>query len=134
MIRLTAKPLDAYGRDEFTVTVDGRLVALTHNAALAADFLRELGVANPVRLVEQARKRGSAEAGPPSDQRETWESLIARRDELRGIRGQRIGGEPADEAEHFYTCEHCGQSVDRRDLFSVLHHEQAEHKPLTRSC
>ena len=40
------------------------------------------------------------------------------------------GGEPADEREHFYTCAHCDQSVDMRDLYAVLHHEQAEHDPL----
>jgi hypothetical protein len=59
-----------------------------------------------------------------------WKALVARREKLKGIRGKRLGGEPADEAEHFYTCPTCGQSVDKRDLFAVFHHEQEEHQPL----
>ena len=59
-----------------------------------------------------------------------WKALVARRDNLKGIRGKPIGGEPADEAEHFYACPVCGQAVDKRDLFAVLHHEQEEHEPL----
>jgi len=48
----------------------------------------------------------------------------------RLIRGHRLGAEPADEREHFYTCAVCGQAVDKRDLHAVLHHEQPEHEPL----
>jgi hypothetical protein len=59
-----------------------------------------------------------------------WKALVARREKLNGVRGEPIGAEPADEAEHFYTCTTCGQSVDKRDLFAVLHHEQEEHEPL----
>jgi len=59
-----------------------------------------------------------------------WQNLIARRESLRHVRGRPADGEPADESEHFYTCKHCGQEVDRRWLYAVLHHEQAEHKPL----
>jgi len=47
-------------------------------------------------------------------------------DDLKGVQG----GEPVDEAEHFYTCDTCGQAVDKRDLFAVLYHEQEEHEPL----
>jgi hypothetical protein len=49
---------------------------------------------------------------------------------LKGVRGKQIGGEPADESEHFYVCKACGQAVDKRDLFAVLHHEAEGHKPL----
>jgi hypothetical protein len=60
-----------------------------------------------------------------------WKALVERREELKGIRGKRIGGEPADEVgAFFYTCRMCGQSVDKRDLFAVLHHEQEQHEPL----
>jgi hypothetical protein len=57
-----------------------------------------------------------------------WKALVERRYE-KGFRGERIGGEPADESEHFYVCDACGQAVDKRDLFAVLHHEQEEHEP-----
>lgn len=48
------------------------------------------------------------------------------------ILGQRVGGEPATEVEHFYTCEACGQVVDMRNLGEVFHHEEPGHKPLER--
>lgn len=35
--------------------------------------------------------------------------------------GRRVGGDPADEAEHFVRCG-CGGWVDRRDLGQVLDH------------
>lgn len=50
--------------------------------------------------------------------------------DLAGIRGVRLGGEPADEAEHFYACPACGQAVDCRDLGAVFHHEEPGHEPL----
>jgi len=59
-----------------------------------------------------------------------WKAIVDRRAELKGICGKPIGGEPDAEAEHFYTCSRCGQSVDKRDLFAVLHHEQEEHEAL----
>jgi hypothetical protein len=59
-----------------------------------------------------------------------WKAILDRRDELKGIRGKRVGGEPDNEAEHFYVCDACGQAVDRRDLFAVLHHEIEGHEPL----
>lgn len=46
------------------------------------------------------------------------------------IVGERIGGEPADEAEHFYLCKACQQPVDMRDLAAVFHHEEPGHEPL----
>ena len=51
-------------------------------------------------------------------------------DPLRAIIGQRVGGDPADEIEHFYLCAACQQPVDMRDLFAVFHHEEAGHEPL----
>jgi bifunctional non-homologous end joining protein LigD len=36
----------------------------------------------------------------------------------------------AAEEEHLYECAHCGQSVDKRNLGDVLHHEQPGHEPL----
>ena len=40
---------------------------------------------------------------------------------------KRTGGEPEDEAEHYYVCDECGQAVDMRDIAQVLHHEDAGH-------
>lgn len=37
--------------------------------------------------------------------------------------GKRVGGEPADESEHFMKCETCGGFFDMRDLGNVLEHE-----------
>lgn len=51
-----------------------------------------------------------------------------------GIRGVLIGAEPADERDHFYTCVACGQSVDKRDLGEVFHHEEPNHEPLRRDA
>lgn len=42
--------------------------------------------------------------------------------------GKRVGGEPADEAEHFFICESCGQAVDMRDLVEVFRHDEPGHK------
>jgi hypothetical protein len=39
------------------------------------------------------------------------------------IIGHRVGGEPADEAEHFIKCPTCGNWIDMRDLAQVLEHE-----------
>jgi hypothetical protein len=36
--------------------------------------------------------------------------------------GVPVGGDPADESEHFYQCD-CGAWVDMRDLATVLDHE-----------
>ena len=44
------------------------------------------------------------------------------------IKGKRVGGDPANEADHFYVCEECGQAVDMRDLFQVFHHEEVGHE------
>jgi hypothetical protein len=61
---------------------------------------------------------------------ERWQWMIANRELFKGIRGTPDEGEPADESEHFYVCPLCGQAVDARDLYIVLHHEQPEHEPL----
>ena len=37
--------------------------------------------------------------------------------------GVPVGGEPADESDHFYVCFKCGAWVDMRDLATVLDHE-----------
>lgn len=47
-----------------------------------------------------------------------------------GIVGQRVGGDPLDEAEHFFLCPSCDQPVDMRDLAAVIHHEVPGHEPL----
>lgn len=44
--------------------------------------------------------------------------------------GVREGGDPADEAAHFYLCKACGQPVDMRDQGAVFHHEEPGHGPL----
>jgi hypothetical protein len=38
------------------------------------------------------------------------------------IIGQRVGGEPANEAEHFVKCPSCGGTFDKRDLAQFLAH------------
>jgi hypothetical protein len=58
-----------------------------------------------------------------------WSELIANRDKLKNVRGKSRSPVPS-ERSHFYPCEVCGQAVDKRDLFAVLHHEQPEHEPL----
>jgi hypothetical protein len=36
-----------------------------------------------------------------------------------------------DESEYFYQCQHCGQTVDRRDLRQVFYHDVDDgHEPL----
>lgn len=47
-----------------------------------------------------------------------------------GLFGVRVGGEPENEAGHFYRCKACGQAVDMRDLGQVFHHEEPGHTPL----
>lgn len=37
--------------------------------------------------------------------------------------GERVGGLPAHEAEHFIKCPACGGWIDMRDLGSVFDHE-----------
>lgn len=39
------------------------------------------------------------------------------------IIGQRVDGNPADEAEHFMHCSVCGGYFDMRDLGQVFEHE-----------
>lgn len=48
----------------------------------------------------------------------------------RFVAGERLGGEPPTEADHFYVCAACGQAVDRRDIRQVLWHEVPDHEPL----
>lgn len=55
---------------------------------------------------------------------------MSTRRELNAEMGKRVGGEPADEADHFYICQACGQAVDMRKLGDVLHHEDEGHEPL----
>lgn len=49
-----------------------------------------------------------------------------------GVRIDPITRKPMElqEHEHFYLCATCGQSVDKRDLGQVFHHEEAGHEPL----
>jgi hypothetical protein len=37
--------------------------------------------------------------------------------------GERVGGDPDDEAEHFMRCPACGGWIDMRDLAEVFEHE-----------
>jgi hypothetical protein len=37
--------------------------------------------------------------------------------------GKRVGGEPKNEAEHFFRCKECGGWVDMLDLGAVMDHE-----------
>ena len=47
-----------------------------------------------------------------------------------GIKGHRVGGDPENEEDNFYTCPKCGQAVDMRDLGLVFHHETPDHTPI----
>jgi hypothetical protein len=38
--------------------------------------------------------------------------------------GRRVGGDPANEAEHFIKCGACGGWIDCRDLGAVFEHER----------
>ncbi|RWF79013.1 MAG: hypothetical protein EOS26_03335 [Mesorhizobium sp.] len=46
------------------------------------------------------------------------------------ITGTRHSEPVKDEGEHFYSCQTCGQAVDRRDLRQVIWHEQRGHTRL----
>lgn len=48
----------------------------------------------------------------------------------KGIIGERVGGNPKNEIDNFYCCKACGQSVDKRDLGQVFHHEELGHEPI----
>jgi len=48
----------------------------------------------------------------------------------RGIIGHREGGDPENELDNFYKCVGCGQSVDKRDLGQVFHHEEIDHEKI----
>jgi hypothetical protein len=37
---------------------------------------------------------------------------------------------PRDELIHFELCPMCGQAVDRRDIYAVMHHLPVGHTPL----
>ena len=37
------------------------------------------------------------------------------REELNAEAAKRVGGEPADEADHFMICPTCGQALDMRE-------------------
>jgi hypothetical protein len=49
---------------------------------------------------------------------------------IRRMNGKRLGGEPGNEADYFYKCSVCSQTVDKRDLGEVFHHELPGHDPL----
>ena len=60
-----------------------------------------------------------------------WSSLLANRAKTTAMRATRVGGHvPSGEDDPYYRCSKCGQLVDIRDLFALLHHEQRVHKPL----
>lgn len=60
----------------------------------------------------------------------TNEATEADRELLNQFKGERVGGEPLNEADHFYVCAACGQAVDCRNLGDVFHHEEPNHKPI----
>src|SRR4051812_7663909 len=53
------------------------------------------------------------------------------REQLKHVRGRIVGDEPGEESEHSYSCSECGQAVDRRSLYQVLHHEEVDHEPMS---
>jgi hypothetical protein len=52
------------------------------------------------------------------------------REEMNALRSERSGGEPENEAMHFYICKASGQAVDKRRLGDVFHHEEPGHEPI----
>lgn len=48
----------------------------------------------------------------------------------KGIIGIIEGFEPKNEICHYYICAKCGQTVDKRDLGQVFHHEEVGHEPI----
>jgi len=58
------------------------------------------------------------------------EILLMEREKLNALKSQRVDGDPANEADHFYVCKQCGQAVDMRRLGDVFYHEEPGHEPL----
>jgi hypothetical protein len=86
-------------------------------------------------LMNMAFDRGAESTLERGDHEEPYEGgrmNVPLSNDLESIVGKRIGGEPANEAEHFYECAACGQAVDKRQLGDVFHHEEPGHKPLVR--
>jgi hypothetical protein len=51
-------------------------------------------------------------------------------DRLRYIRAE-PEEPPDDESENYIVCPACGQAVDGRSLYQVMHHAERGHAPLT---
>jgi hypothetical protein len=53
--------------------------------------------------------------------------------ELQGwLRGVRFDNETlADESDYYMVCPECGQAIDERSLYQILHHHESGHDPLT---
>ena len=49
---------------------------------------------------------------------------------VKSINGTPEGKEKENEIDHFFVCGQCGQAVDSRSLFQVLHHDESGHRPL----
>jgi len=54
-------------------------------------------------------------------------------DVAEGITGTPAYG-PDDDSDRYVNCASCGQSIDKRDLGQVFHHETAGHKPIKRDA
>lgn len=46
------------------------------------------------------------------------------------VNGEYVPDIPEDEMDNFFTCNSCGQAVDKRDLGQVFHHEMPCHEPI----
>jgi hypothetical protein len=103
------------------------------------------GATKPKEMRQRALevlKRAAEECQKPEglDLLLTAEQLIIAADDVEemavekikpgAIIGERVGGEPTDEARHFYVCPTCGQAVDMRNRGAVLHHQRKGHQPL----
>lgn len=59
-----------------------------------------------------------------------------RRIAAKASRRQRLNETPVtapdlqDEFDHFFSCDGCGQNVDRRELGDLLHHQEPGHLPI----
>ena len=72
--------------------------------------------------VEDGPRQKSADAAPQGVPA-TRQKARPMKPDPKPIIGERRGGEPQDEREHFIKCPVCGRWIDMRDLGEVLDHE-----------
>ena len=66
MILVEAYRLDAYGQFLFRIDAPGSMPIATRDATTAAEELQRLGIVDPLRLLEHARRWGIVEIVAPA--------------------------------------------------------------------